>query len=70
MRDKVAFVLSISDDQETRNVVMDALRDNAPQWAEEIERRIIRIWTEQRGKQDAESWWRWHKQHGNANRPT
>ena len=51
VRDKVAFVLSISD-RETRKAVMDTLRDNAPQWAEEIEGRIIRIWTEQRGKQD------------------
>ena len=49
--DKVAFVLSISD-RETRKAVMDTLRDNAPQWAEEIEGRIIRAWTEQRGKQD------------------
>ena len=51
VRDKVAFVLSISD-RETRKAVMDTLRDNAPQWAEEIEGRIIRAWTEQRGKQD------------------
>ena len=48
VQDKVAFVLSISD-RETRKVVMDTLRDNAPQWAKEIEDRIIRIWTEQRG---------------------
>ena len=52
VQDKVAFVLSISD-RETRMAVMDILRDNAPQWAEEIEGRIIRTWTEQRGKQDA-----------------
>ena len=51
VQDKVAFVLSISD-RETRKAVMDTLRDNAPQWAEEIEGRIIQIWTEQRGKQD------------------
>lgn len=51
VQDKVAFVLSISD-RETRMAVMDILRDNAPQWAEEIEGRIIRTWTEQRGKQD------------------
>ena len=51
VQDKVAFVLSISD-RETRMAVMDTLRDNAPQWAEEIEGRIIRTWTEQRGKQD------------------
>jgi len=44
-------VLSISD-RETRKAVMDTLRDNAPEWAEEIEGRIIRIWTDQRGKQD------------------
>lgn len=50
VQDKVAFVLSISD-RETRKAVMDTLRDNAPEWAEEIEGRIIRIWTEQRGKQ-------------------
>lgn len=51
VQDKVAFVLSISD-RETRKSVMDTLRDNAPEWAEEIEGRIIRIWTEKRGKQD------------------
>ena len=51
VQDKVAFVLSISD-LETRKEVMDTLRDNAPEWAEEIEGRIIRIWTEQRGKQN------------------
>ena len=51
VRDKVAFVLSISD-RETRKAVMDTSRDNAPQWAEEIEGRIIRTWAEQRGKQD------------------
>lgn len=51
VRDKVAFVLSI-DSRETRKAVMDTLRDNAPEWAHEIEDRIIRIWTEQRGKQD------------------
>jgi hypothetical protein len=51
VQDKVAFVLSISD-RETRKAVMDTLRDNAPEWAEEIEGRIIRIWTEQRGSKD------------------
>ena len=51
VQDKVAFVLSISD-RETRKAVMDTLLDNAPEWAEEIEGRIIRIWTEKRGKQN------------------